>query len=111
MERANEDYKVVLGLSNRFYENKLGILVDLDSEKRNRGSHNIYANYTNLPAHLNTINTLRFTNLSLRHNIRLNNRLNSLVVIDYKLENGFLSYGSLASSIKKMLTCIPTATF
>ena len=101
LEKASEDYKVVLGLSNRFYENKLGILVDLDSEKRNRGSHNIYANYTNMPAHLNTINPLRFTNLSLRHNNRLNHRLNSLVVLDYELENGFLSYSSLASSIKK----------
>ena len=30
LEKASEDYKVVLGLSNRFYENKLGILVDLD---------------------------------------------------------------------------------
>ena len=101
LERANEDYKVVLGLSNRFYENKLGILADLDMEKRNRGSHNIYANYTNKPAHLNTINPLRFTNLSLRHNIRLNSRLNSLIVLDYQLENGFLSYSSLASSIIK----------
>ena len=111
LEKASEDYKVVLGLSNRFYENKLGILVDLDSEKRNRGSHNIYANYTNMPAHLNTINPLRFTNLSLRHNNRLNHRLNSLVVLDYELENGFLSYSSLGSSIKKMLTCTLTATF
>ena len=101
LERANEDYKVVLGLSNRFYENKLGILADLDMEKRNRGSHNIYANYTNKPAHLNTINPLRFTNLSLRHNIRLNSRLNSLIVLDYQLESGFLSYSSLASSIIK----------
>ena len=101
LERANEDYKVVLGLSNRFYENKLGILADLDMEKRNRGSHNIYANYTNKPAHLNTINPLRFTNLSLRHNIRLNSRLNSLIVLDYQLENGFLSYSSLASNITK----------
>ena len=101
LEKASEDYKVVLGLSNRFYENKFRILVDLDSEKRNRGSHNIYANYTNMPAHLNTINPLRFTNLSLRHNNRLNHRLNSLVVLDYELENGFLSYSSLASSIKK----------
>ena len=111
LEKASEEYKVVLGLSNRFYENKLGILVDLDSEKRNRGSHNIYANYTNMPAHLNTINPLRFTNLSLRHNNRLNHRLNSLVVLDYELENGFLSYSSLGSSIKKMLTCTLTATF
>ena len=101
LERANEDYKVVLGLSNRFYGNKLGILADLDREKRNRGSHNIYANYTNMPAYLNTINPLRFTNLSLRHNIRMNSRLNSLVVLDYQLENGFLSYSSLASSITK----------
>ena len=54
-----------------------------------------------MPAHLNTINPLRFTNLSLRHNKRLNHRLNSLVVLDYELENGFLSYSSLASSIKK----------
>ena len=101
LERANEDYKVVLGLSNRFYGNKLGILADLDRDKRNRGSHIIYANYTNMPAHLNTINPLRFTNLSLRHNIRMNSRLNSLVVLDYELENGFLSYSSLASSITK----------
>ena len=59
LERANEDYKVVLGLSNRFYGNKFGILADLDREKRNRGSHNIYANYTNKPAHLNKINPLQ----------------------------------------------------
>ena len=104
LERDQEDFKMVLGISNRFFDNKLGGLIELDIENRNRGSHNLSASYQNTPAYFNYINPLKFTYLGLTHNIRLNKRFNTLYVFDYELKDGTLSYSNLNSEIDKSIT-------
>ena len=101
LEKTQDDFKVILGGSNRFFKNKLGGLIEFDFESRNRSSHNLSASYQNMPAYLNSINPLKINYLALKHNIRQNDRINNLYVIDYQLENGLISYSGLHSTIKK----------
>jgi len=101
LKQTQDDYKLVLDLSNRFLKNKLGILAQIDIENRNRSSHQLSAGYINFPADLDTINPLTLTSLALKDIVRLNERNNSLFVIDYAIPKGNLSYSGLHSSINK----------
>ena len=98
------EYKLVLDLSNRFFNNRLGVLGQIDRENRNRSSNQLSASYVNTPADLDTINPLKLGTLNLSDVPRLNKRNNSLMVIDYNIPNGNISYSGLNSSIKKDVT-------
>ena len=95
------DYKLVGSLSNRFFGDRLGVLVSLDTEKRNRSSHNLRSTYENSPAELDSVNPLQLNSLVLSDNRRINNRFNTLFVVDYSLPKMNISYSGLQSSINK----------
>ncbi|RPH03963.1 MAG: TonB-dependent receptor [bacterium TMED46] len=101
LKNTYDDYKIVMDISNRFFSNRLGIIAQLDMEKRNRSSHNLRASYHNTPADLSTVNPLNFYSLGLSEIIRDNDRNNNLLVIDYNIKNRILSYTSLNSTIRK----------
>ena len=101
LKNTYDDYKIVMDVSNRFFNNTIGIIAQLDMEKRNRSSHNLRASYNNTPADLSTVNPLNFYGLGLSEIIRDNDRNNNLLVIDYNIKNGILSYTSLNSTIRK----------
>ena len=101
LKNTYDNYKIMMDISNRFFSNKLGIIAQLDMEKRNRSSHNLRASYNNTPADLSTVNPLNFYSLGLSEIIRDNDRNNNLLVIDYNIKNGILSYTSLNSAIRK----------
>ena len=104
LKKTQDDYKLVFDISNRFLNDRLGVLAQLDLENRNRSSHNLNANYINAPADLDTINPLTLANLGLTDVSRLNDRDNKLFVIDYAIPNGNISYSGLHSSINKDIT-------
>ena len=83
LQETNNDYKLVGSLSNRFFGDRLGVLVSLDTEKRNRSSHSLQSSYQNTPADLDSINPLQLNSLVLSDNHRTNNRFNTLFVLDY----------------------------
>ena len=85
LKNTYDDYKIVMDISNRFFSNRLGIIAQLDMEKRNRSSHNLRASYNNTPADLSTVNPLNFYSLGLSEIIRDNDRNNNLLVIDYNI--------------------------
>ena len=101
LKNTYHDYKIVIDISNRFFENRLGVIAQIDTELRNRSSHNLRASYDNAPADLSTVNPLNFNNLSISEVLRNNNRNNNLLVIDYNFLTGNLSYSALNSSIIK----------
>ena len=101
LQETRDDYKLVADLSTRFFNDRLGVLAQIDQENRNRSSHQLSAYYINAPADLDTINPLTLSTLSLSDVPRLNKRKNSLVVIDYNIPNGNISYSGLSSSINK----------
>ena len=88
LKETQDDYKLVFDLSNRFFNDRLGVLAQLDMENRNRSSHNLNATYINAPADLDTINPLTLADLGLTDISRINDRNNNLYVIDYNIFNG-----------------------
>tara|TARA_Y100001980_G_C14555082_1_gene342893 strand:- start:2351 stop:5362 length:3012 start_codon:yes stop_codon:yes gene_type:complete len=101
LQKTNDDYKLVGSVSNRFFSDRLGTLVSLDAEKRNRSSHNLRSSYENSPAELDSINQLQLNSLVLSDNHRINNRFNTLYVLDFALPKMNISYSGLHSSIDK----------
>ena len=101
LKNTYSDNKLVISLSNRLLKDRIGILGQIDSENRNRSSHELGASYINAPAELDSLNPLSFQGLTLTDMSRLNDRLNTLFVIDVNIPNGNISYSGLNSKIDK----------
>jgi TonB-dependent receptor len=101
LKNTNDDDKIVMSLSNRFFNDRIGILGQIDVENRNRSSHNLGASYHNAPAELDSLNALSFQGLTLTDMTRLNDRTNTLFVIDVNIPKGNISYSGLNSEIEK----------
>ena len=109
-----EDNKLVFDISNRFWKDRIGILAQIDLEKRNRSSNELGASYAREGSteNVDSPGNLRLTGLNLADILRDNSRGNSLIVLDLKIpERGLLSDGSISltslkSSINKDIsTC------
>ena len=85
LDKEAGDYKYVATIGNRFLNNKLGVLAQLDLENRNRSSHDLGARYDNAPANLDSVNSLQLLNMYLTDINRLNDRSNNLFVFDYNI--------------------------
>ena len=101
LKKEAGDYKYVVSLGNRFLNNRLGVLAQVDLENRNRSSHDLSARYDNAPANLDSINSLQFLDMILTDMNRSNDRSNSLFVVDYNIPRGNISYTGLNSKIDK----------
>ena len=101
LEKTSDDYKYVMSIGNRFLNDRLGILAQLDIENRTRSSHDLRGSYVNSPAYLDSLNALQLMNLSLTDMVRNNDRNNTLVVMDVNIPRGNISYSGLNSKIDK----------
>ncbi len=99
LRQSYKDYKMVLHVSNRFFNDRLGLLGLVDVESRNRSSHEMSAFYDNPNAKLDSLNALRSTGINLFDITRQNDRINSLFVTDLNLREGNVRYSFLNSSI------------
>lgn len=109
LRQSYDDYKLVANVSNRFLKSRLGILGLLDLENRNRSSHELNASYDNPNAKLDSVNALRTIGVGLFDVTRENARLNSLLVADFDLPEGNVSYSFLHSTINSDLVTFSEA--
>ncbi len=101
LRNTYNDNKLVLDLSNRFFADRFGLLLQGDFENRNRSSNEVGANYVLANETLDTLNPLYLSNLNLNDWIRLNDRQNTLQVFDFNFLNGNIRYSNLQSNIDK----------
>jgi hypothetical protein len=119
LRETYNDNKIVLGVGNRFWKDRIGIFGQLDFENRNRGSNELGAWYANPGAKLDSINALTLTGMNISDVLRQNKRENSLMVLDFNIPKtnipipfvgfqiptqGNISYSYLNSSISKDIT-------
>ena len=101
LRNSYDDNKLVLDISQRFWENRIGILGQIDREYRNRSSNEISTSYIIMGASIDTTNLLELQSLDLNDWIRYNKRQNMLQVYDVNIPNGNISYSLLRSNIDK----------
>ena len=101
LRQSSSDYKFVWDISNRFWDDRIGLLAQADFEKRNRSSQELGAGYGSVNAELDSINNLKLTSLNLSDINRVNDRANTLFVVDINIPNGNISYSGLNSTIDK----------
>ena len=104
LKNSYDDDKIVFDLSNRFWNDRIGVLAQFDFENRNRSSNEIAIDYDIYGENMITSSPLQLTSFILNDWIRLNDRENRLQVIDINIPNGNISYTNLLSKIDKDLT-------
>ena len=77
LEDSYNDNKLVLELGNRFWNDRIGVLAQIDTEKRNRSSHGLGTVYSLQGSlEIDTIVPVYLTNLALTDVSRINDRNN-----------------------------------
>ena len=99
-----KDTKLILDVSNRFFNDRIGVLGQIDLENRNRSSNELGTTYNLMGEQLDSVNTLTLESLNLNDIIRINDRENRLFVFDVNIPNGNISYSNLNSTIDKDIT-------
>ena len=90
------NYKVMAGVSNRFFDDKFGIFGQIDAENRNRSSHEFGANYEIPDPQLGKV---AFTNLNLYDIAREKHRYGGALVFDYDLGHGNITLSNFGSMV------------
>ncbi len=96
--RTYNNYKMMLGLSNRYFNNSLGVFGQFIMENRNRSSQEFGANYAMDDLVLRDV---YFTTLNLDDIFREKKRYGATLVFDYDLPQGnlvFSNFGSLVDN-------------
>ena len=101
LKGSSNDYKFVWNISNRFWNDRVGLLASADYEKRNRSSEVLGAGYGKATVDIDSVNSLKLTSLNLSDIERVNDRSNTLFVLDINIPNGNISYSGLNSAIEK----------
>jgi len=95
------DYKFVSEIDRRFLENKLGILAQLDVERRNRTSQQMGAGFEHDPnagePKLGQNNPVRVSSLNITDIPREKKRLGGTLVFDYRLPDGKINFKNFFS--------------
>jgi TonB-dependent receptor len=85
IERKYNNYKYTGSVENRFLEDKLGVFLQLDMERKNLGSNEMGASYDN---NADVRGEYLTTGLNLYKISRDKRRYNAALVLDYKIPNG-----------------------
>ncbi len=91
--------------SDRFFGDKLGIMLSLSYDRKNRGRDQLSAQYDQIRSSAvglgsNDVIPIKLTDVSLSHTETLNNRYGVTMFTDYKLNNGKLYYQGFLSSLQ-----------
>ena len=92
------NYKLVVGGSNRFFNGKLGVFAQVDLERRDRSSNEVSVNYVNTTNRLDSF-PITLGAMSVRDVTRDIKRAGATVILDYKLPSGSLKLSNFASLI------------
>jgi TonB-dependent receptor len=95
LERKFNNYKYIGSVENRFFNDKLGVFLQLDMERRNLGSNEMGASYDQ---YSNSDVEYLTTALNLYKISRDKQRYNAALVTDYKLPDGEIKFTNFFSS-------------
>jgi TonB-dependent receptor len=96
-----QDFSVLL--SDRFFNNKLGVMLSLNYDRKDRGRDVLSAGYEAVGSSSQgseDIKPVKLNGVTLNHTENLNNRYGVTIFTDYKLKNGRLFYQGFFSGLE-----------
>jgi TonB-dependent receptor len=87
-----------MNLSNRFFDNKLGVIVGGNFQRANRGSDNLNGSYRNNGIDATGEPLVRVNNLSLVDRVETRDRFGTSLTVDYKLKNGGITFNGFSGN-------------
>lgn len=100
LKNTYDDYKFTSEASTRLLNSRLGILAQVDIEKRNRSSQEMGAGYYLRGPELDKENPVYLSGLNLGDIIREKERLGGLFVVDYRIPLGKVAFKNILSKAK-----------
>jgi len=100
LKNTYDDYKITGEVSTRLFSSRLGILTQVDIEKRNRSSHNMGASYYLKGPELDQENLVYIGGLSLGDILREKERFGGTVIVDYRFPLGKIAFKNIFSQAK-----------
>jgi len=98
-------FKGNLSASNRFFNNKLGVIVQANAENVNRGSDVLSASYRRqAEAGEGELSDLFINNLDLADRLEDRNRLGASLLLDYRIPNGKIKLTNFFSRLDRDIT-------
>ncbi len=103
LRKSYDDYTLLGSISNRFFQNKLGVFAQASIDQKNMGSNTMSASYYMKSEDPKKINALGINGVSLTNKFRKRNRYGGTLTLDLEIPNGeiyfknFLSSGKTAS--------------
>ena len=98
LEDAYGDGKFVLGASNRFFNQKLGVFAQVDIEKRNRSADQLNVGYDIINPSLKTWDKVVAQSATFQKVSRIRNRYGASLIFDYQFDNGVILFNNFANS-------------
>lgn len=91
LKETYNDYNLVGSISNRFFNNSLGVFLQLNAEKRNRSSNNMNAYYYMTEQNQDKVDPVFTGGLGLTDVVRERRRYGGTLVFDYNISDGRVS--------------------
>lgn len=93
LKKTASDYMITGSISNRFFDDKLGVYLQGNTERRNRSSNTLNASYsTRNSAVVGKTNPVYIQNLNLSDDLRTRSRNGITAVVDYKIQDGEITF-------------------
>ncbi len=92
------EYNFVANVSNRFFDDKLGVFAQIITDGKDMGSNRMGAGYTQRSQIDSIVNPLNLTSVNLVNNFSYRKRYDATLTLDYLLPNGKIYFKNFLSS-------------
>jgi len=102
-QQQNEygQYRGNLSLSNRFFDNKLGVIITANYQRANRSSDVLTASYVTIGEDTTGAAIINVEDINLADNIEIRRRYGGSMTLDYELERGAISISSFVGVLDR----------
>lgn len=97
LQKTYDNYNISGSISNRFFEDKLGIIVNLNTDRYDRSADILNGNY-GLKL-VNNSNIVVVNSLNLNENSNTRERIGGSIIGDYELPNGKITYNTIYNNL------------
>ncbi len=97
LRKTFDNYMLIGSISDRFFNNKFGVFIQGNIERKDRGSNQMGASYWMVTHDLDRVNKTNLGNLYLTNNFRVRKRYGGTLTLDYNIPYGNIYFKNFVS--------------